>query len=352
MKTVHINASKSYDILIGDGIIANSGEFILQACPNVKKCAVITDDIVDALYGESFVGILQNAGFTVIKYVFPNGEKSKSMQTLTSILNFLGENEITRSDAIVALGGGVVGDTAGFAASVFLRGICFIQVPTTLLAMVDSSVGGKTAVNLNSGKNLAGAFWQPNLVICDCNMLKTLKASTFSDGCAEIIKYGMIADKKLFEFICKNPISENAEYVIEKCVSIKADIVMNDERDTGIRQLLNFGHTIGHAIEKCSNYDIPHGSAVAAGMMIISKGAYECGICKKDFSPEIEKALNKYSLPVGCDFSAQELFDVTLSDKKRSGQFTTLVIPDEIGNCILKKVESEKIFDIIQKGLN
>ena len=127
---------------------------------------------------------------------------------------------------------------------------------------------------------------------------------------------------------------------------------MNDERDTGIRQLLNFGHTIGHAIEKCSNYDIPHGSAVAAGMMIISKGAYECGICKKDFSPEIEKALNKYSLPIGCKFSAQELFDVTLSDKKRSGQFTTLVIPDEIGNCILKKVESEKIFDIIQKGLN
>lgn len=351
MRTVHIDASKSYDIYIGNGILNDAGRLIQKACPNVKKCAVITDDNVDALYADSLEKVLSASGFTVVKYVFPNGERSKTMQTLTGILNFLGENEITRSDAVIALGGGVVGDTAGFAAAVFLRGIRFVQIPTTLLAMVDSSVGGKTAVNLDSGKNLAGAFWQPDIVICDCSVLSTLGRSHFAEGCAEIIKYGIIADKELFKFICNNPISANAEFVVERCVSIKADIVMHDEHDTGIRQILNFGHTIGHAIEKCSGYTISHGNAVAMGMIIISKGAYRQGICKSDISADVYRALQKYNLPVRCDFSARELFEVTLSDKKRSGQFTTVVVSNETGSCKLVKIPTENILGIIEAGL-
>lgn len=351
LKTVHIDASKSYDILIGGGILQNVGEYIKKVCPNVKKIGIITDDIVNELYADNVEQNLIRAGFETVKYVFPNGEKSKSMENLTSILNFLGENHITRSDAVVALGGGVVGDITGFAASAFLRGIRFIQIPTTLLAMVDSSVGGKTAVNLESGKNLAGAFYQPDLVICDYATLSTLKDTVFADGCAEIIKYGMISDKKLFDFISSNPIAENLESVIERCVSIKAEVVMSDERDTGIRQILNFGHTIGHAIEKCSSYEIPHGSAVAIGMVIVSKGAYLCGLCSEDHSQKIKDVLLKYSLPTSCTYSADKLFEVTLSDKKRTGSYTTLVIPEEIGKCILKKVNSDEIYDLIKKGI-
>lgn len=350
MRTVHINASKSYNIYIDNGILNEAGTLIGSACPNIAKCAVITDDNVDKLYSAKLEKALLNAGYDVIKYVFQNGEASKSMQTLTDILCFLGKNEVTRSDAVIALGGGVVGDTAGFAASVYLRGIRFVQIPTTLLAMVDSSVGGKTAVNLPSGKNLAGAFWQPDIVICDCDVLSTLSTEHYAEGCAEIIKYGVIADRKLFDFICDNDIRNNAPFVTERCVSIKADIVMHDERDTGIRQTLNFGHTIGHAIEKCSGFKISHGNAVAIGMMIMTKGAYRNGLCKNDISENICTALRKYSLPVKCDFSAEQLFEVTLSDKKRLGQLTTLVLSDEIGSCFLEKVPCENIFDIIKAG--
>lgn len=352
MRTVHINASKSYDIYIDNGILNKAGSLISKACPNIKKCAVITDDNVDKLYSTELEAALRSVGYDVIKYVFPHGEASKSMQTLTDILNFLGENEVTRSDAVIALGGGVVGDTAGFAAAVFLRGIRFIQIPTSLLAMVDSSVGGKTAVNLDSGKNLAGAFWQPDIVICDCSVLSTLPDETFAEGCAEIIKYGVIADRELFDFICNEQISANAPFVIERCVSIKADIVMRDERDTGIRQTLNFGHTIGHAIEKCSNYSISHGNAIAVGMMIIARGAYKEGLCKNDISSRILTALQKYSLPAKCNFSANMLFEVTLSDKKRTGQLTTLVLSDEIGACFLAKIPSENVLNIIKAGLS
>jgi 3-dehydroquinate synthase len=219
-----------------------------------------------------------------------HGEKSKNSVTYINLLNFLAENHITRTDALLALGGGVVGDLTGFAAATFLRGIKFIQCPTTLLAMVDSSVGGKTAIDLECGKNLAGAFYQPSVVICDITTLDTLSEKIFYDGCAEVIKYGVIASEELFE-ICRDGFKDNIEEIIYRCVSIKRDIVMEDEFDTGMRQLLNFGHTIGHGIEACSKYYITHGTAVAIGMVLITKAAVKMNMCNEEVLVRLEKLI-------------------------------------------------------------
>lgn len=351
METVHVNASKNYDVKIGKGLLANIANELHSVCPNAKKLAIISDDKVYSIYGDILKKNLKNGGYDAISFVFPNGEQSKSTDTFVEILNFLGENEVTRSDAIIALGGGVTGDIAGFCASCFLRGIRFIQIPTTLLAMVDSSVGGKTAVNLKSGKNLAGAFYQPELVLCDTDVLCTLSHTDFADGVAEVIKYGMIKDKALFDFVKNKNISDNLEYVISTCVKIKANIVHRDEFDTGERQLLNFGHTIGHAIEKCSNYMIHHGSAVAVGMIIMSRGAYKYGLCDKDYSSELIKIAQKYNLPTSVPYSAHELYNITLSDKKRNGNLTNIIIPTDAGECTIRKIPSEHLLEIIQKGI-
>lgn len=351
MEIVHVNASKKYDVKIGKGLLANTANEVRSVCPNAQKLVIISDDKVYSLYGGILENGLKSGGYNVIFFVFPNGEQSKSTDTFVDILNFLAENEVTRSDAVIALGGGVTGDIAGFCASCFLRGIRFIQIPTTLLAMVDSSVGGKTAVNLKSGKNLAGAFYQPELVLCDTGVLATLSQTDFADGVAEIIKYGMIYDEALFDFLNNKNISDNLEYVISTCVKIKAQIVHRDEFDTGERQLLNFGHTIGHAIEKCSNYTIHHGRAVAVGMIIMSKGAYECGLCDKDYSSELIKIAQKYNLPTSVSYSAHELYNITLSDKKRNGNLTNIVIPNNVGECTIQKVPSEQLLEIIQKGI-
>jgi 3-dehydroquinate synthase len=213
--------------------------------------------------------------------------------------------------------------------------------------MVDSSVGGKTAVNLSSGKNLAGAFYQPSLVLCDPDTLSTLPSHRFADGIAETIKYALIKDKELFEILKTNDIMEYAEDIIERCVSIKAEIVENDEKDLGIRQLLNFGHTIGHAIEKCSGFKITHGHAVSIGMVIISK-AYG----KSELLDELLALLSKYNLPSSCRFNADELYAASLSDKKRHGGSICIVVPEEIGNCVLKEIPIDELRGFIEKGVS
>ena len=279
-------------------------------------------------------------------------EESKTAETYLSILNFLAENRITRSDMIIALGGGVVGDIAGFAASCYLRGVDFIQIPTTVLAMVDSSVGGKTAINLKAGKNLCGAFYQPIAVYADCETLNTLPEETFNEGCAEIIKYGMICDNDFLDFLQNNSIKDNIEYVIKRCVEIKRDIVNRDEFENGERKLLNFGHTIGHAIEKCSNLSIPHGNAVAIGMAIATKGAFEIGVSDEDFSDILLSILKKNKLPTTCDFSAEELYKASLSDKKRSFDTMSIIVPDKLGVCKIVKLPVEDLQNFIEKGMN
>lgn len=350
MKTVEVDAAVRYNIVIDKGILPKSGDMIKEVT-SAERVAVITDDTVDKLYSDVVMKSLSDAGFETFKFVFPHGEKSKNISTFSSILEFLAESGLTRTDALVALGGGVVGDVAGFAAASYLRGIDFIQIPTTLLACVDSSVGGKTAIDLKAGKNLAGAFYQPKLVIADFETLSTLTDGIFADGMAEVIKYGVIFDKAFFEFLRDNEAKDNLEYVITRCVELKRDIVNADEKEKGVRALLNFGHTVGHAIEKCSGYKIPHGSAVAVGMVIISRAAYKCSFCGENYADIIVSLNKKYSLPVSTDFSASELSSAAMADKKRSGDKIKLIIPEALGNCVIKSVPTSELEKIIGEGL-
>lgn len=349
MKCVSVTASRKYDVLIGGNIIKDGKKFIEEALGGRPRLAVITDDRVDGLHGKTLETAL--SGFDVVKFVFKNGEESKNIKTFGKILEFLAENNITRTDAVVAFGGGVVGDIAGFAASTFLRGIRFIQIPTTLLAMVDSSVGGKTAIDLEGGKNLCGTFWQPSLVLCDYSFLSTLPDEIFSDGMAEVIKYGVIRDRSLFDLLLKENAKKNIEEIIARCVSIKRDIVNEDEKDTGIRAMLNFGHTAAHSIEKLSGFEISHGRAVGIGMVIASKGAEKMGVCKKETTEEIIKAVKLYGLDTECPFSAKDVYSISLSDKKRSGEYITLVLPEETGKCILKKIHIDHTGAFFQSAL-
>lgn len=349
MKSVKVSASRNYEVLIGENIISDSGKYIEEALGGRPRLAVITDDRVNELHGKTLETALSD--FDVVKFTFKNGEESKNIKTYGKILEFLAENNITRTDAVVAFGGGVVGDIAGFAASTFLRGIRFVQIPTTLLAMVDSSVGGKTAIDLEGGKNLCGTFWQPSLVICDYSFLTTLSEEIFSDGMAEVIKYGVIRDRSLFELLLKENAKKNIEEIISRCVSIKRDIVNEDEKDTGVRALLNFGHTAAHSIEKLSGFNISHGRAVGIGMVIASKVAEKMGICKKDTTEEIIKAVKLYSLDTECPFSAKDIYSISLSDKKRSGEYITLVLPERTGICILKKIHIDDIGAYFESAL-
>ena len=289
--------------------------------------------------------------YETVKFVFEHGEKSKNIITYASLLNFLAENKLTRSDAIVAFGGGVVGDLAGFAAATYLRGIKYLQIPTTLLAMVDSSVGGKTAIDLDAGKNLCGAFYQPDIVICDYSLTKTLSKEIFADGCAEIIKYALIKDYDLFCHLKENGEDFDREYVISKCIQIKSDIVAADEFDGGIRQLLNYGHTIGHAIETLSNFSVTHGSAVAAGMAIIARACALKGSCQDSCAGDTIELIKKFNLPVNTGYSSLSLASVIENDKKRKGNNVTLVLPEKTGSCILKKYPVNEISGFISAGL-
>ena len=260
-------------------------------------------------------------------------------------LNFLAQNHITRSDCILALGGGVTGDMAGFAASTFLRGIPYIQVPSSLLAMVDSSVGGKTAIDLPVGKNLVGAFYQPSLVICDLNTLNTLPGSVFCDGCAEVIKYGVLYDADLFAHLESNGLQFDRESVISRCVELKRNVVAEDEFDNSARQKLNLGHTIGHGVEAQSNFTVTHGQAVAIGMAIIAKSR-----CIAIYE-RLVSVLQKFQLPVKTDFTAKQLFTSALSDKKRSGEIVNLIIPEAIGKCNISPIFVDELESLIEEGL-
>lgn len=350
MKTVAVNTGAPYTIYIENGILEKVGAYTRELT-KAQTAVLVTDDIVDALYAERAEKSLQEAGFQTLKFVFPNGEASKNLRVYGEILEFLAEHRVTRTDCIVALGGGVVGDMAGFAAATYQRGIDFVQVPTTLLSCVDSSVGGKTAVDLSAGKNLVGAFYQPRAVLCDPETLHTLSEQIFADGMAEVIKYGAIFSREFFDFLAQNDAKENIETVIERCVTFKRDVVEKDERDLELRGLLNFGHTLGHAVEASSHFSVSHGSAVAIGMVLMARGAYRCGITNADCTEEIIRVLKKYHLPTETEFSAAELYSHALSDKKRDGGKITLIVPRTLGECILYKTDTEKLARVIEEGV-
>lgn len=347
MKIIRVNASKEYDVVIGSGILSSLGE----RCASLfgkSRALIVTDSNVAPLWLQKAKASLENAGIDTLEFVFTAGEDSKSKETLFELLEFAAENRITRSDFAVALGGGVTGDMTGLASSLFLRGIPFIQVPTTLLAAVDSSVGGKTAVNLTAGKNLAGAFYQPSLVLCDTDTLSTLPDCEFANGMAEVIKYGVIFDKELFDKVQSGDVKSDIEKIIARCVELKRDVVAKDEFDCGDRQLLNFGHTLAHSVEKCSSFGIAHGSAVAIGMVIAAKASFALGWSDEDCTEAIINANKNNNLPVECEFSPRMLADASLSDKKRSGGTINFVVPKKIGECVLKKIPVEDLYKIAE----
>ena len=351
MKKITVKASVPYEIIIGKDLLADVGEYCLEALGKACRLCIVSDDNVAPLYMDITKSSLEAQGFDVMTFVIPHGEASKSTDSLVALLEFLAENRLTRSDALVALGGGVVGDLTGFVSAVYLRGIRFVQIPTTLLAAVDSSVGGKTGVDLKAGKNLAGAFHQPSLVLCDYQTLDTLPPKIFADGCAEVIKYGAINDRDFFDML-KEGIKNNIEEVIAACILNKARIVEEDEFDKGTRQLLNLGHTVGHAIEVCSELAISHGSAVAIGMVIVTRAAVSLGICPREDLDELMEILKAESLPTECSYSAVELAKVATADKKRTGSTITLVVPYGIGDSRLMKLPIEELLGFIEKGLN
>lgn len=350
MRSVTVKTSATYEVLIGSGLLQKAGEAVKKVI-SPCKAAIVTDSTVVHLYEETVRQSLTEAGFSVCTFVFPAGEASKNIHTLSHLLEFLAKEEMTRTDLIVALGGGVTGDLAGFGAAVYLRGISFVQIPTTFLAAIDSSVGGKTAVDLEAGKNLAGAFYQPKLVLCDTDVLQTLPEVIFADGIAEALKYGVLGDAALFEKIAGGDFRQDLEEIIETCVSMKRDVVEEDEFDTGKRQLLNLGHTFGHAIEQKSHFQMTHGHAVAIGMHLIAKAAEAKGIAEKGTAAAIAKALEQNQLPKETEFSPAEVAEGTLRDKKRRGGTISFVFPKKIGDCEIVKIPVEDVEELARTAM-
>lgn len=343
MNKVSIKTQKPYEVYIGSGIMSEVGRLLAEIRDPQKVC-VICDRTVGDLYLKGVTDCLLAQGFDTYSFTFAGGEESKSLETAGKIESYLSECKFSRKDIIVALGGGVCGDLAGFAASIYERGIDYVQVPTTVLAAVDSSVGGKTAVNMPQGKNLVGAFHQPCLVVCDTESFKTLPHDVFVSGLAEAIKCGVIGDRQLFETL------ENCSYKIEelvaRCVCLKARIVEEDEKDEGKRAVLNLGHTIAHAVEKLSNYEFSHGEAVAVGLYAMAKAADNRKLADRIFG-----CLTINGLPCMCDIPPQEIAAEIERDKKASGGKIKLVVPLNVGDCAVIETEIEEAKEFIIHGL-
>jgi 3-dehydroquinate synthase len=350
MKTVCVNTQRPYGVQIGHGLLRQTGECLAELTGS-RLAALIADDTVDALYGDIVERSLTQGGFRVARTRFPHGEAQKTLATYGTLLNFLAENRLTRRDTVVALGGGVTGDLAGFAAATYLRGVNVLQLPTTLLAMVDSSVGGKTGVDLSAGKNLAGAFHQPMGVLCDVDALATLPADMLADGAAEALKYGVLRDESLFSLLAAGNWRGETEAVVERCVAMKSEVCAADERETGSRQFLNLGHTFGHAIERCSAYSIPHGHAVAVGMVMAARIAAYLGRCAPACVGTIAAALSANGLPMTTEFPPEMLAQAALADKKRAGDMITLVLPNRIGVCELFTAPVARLAELAAVGL-
>lgn len=349
MKRIQVNTKPSYEVLIGPGVLSESGAYLKGLFPD-SRLAVITDSTVAPLYLETARESLTAAGYTVSTHVFPAGEASKNFVTLSGILEFLASVPLTRTDCLIALGGGVAGDMAGFAAACYLRGIRYVQMPTTLLSAVDSSVGGKTAIDLKAGKNLAGAFLQPSAVLCDTDCLRSLSPEVFADGAAEAVKTGVLCDESLFALFEDGSLTVNPAEVIARCVAYKAGVVERDEREQGERKLLNLGHTIGHAIEKCSGYRIPHGHAVAAGLAIMARSAERQGMTEEPIADRICACLKAQNLPVVTEYPPDMLAEAARADKKRSGDEITIIVPRKIGRCALEKIPVSGLLFTIRAG--
>lgn len=340
---INVKTSQSdYDIIIEKGAFSNLYKYT-EDLTRGKKIFAVTDDNVDSFYGAKICEMFSGCEFK--KVVLPHGETTKSTQYLNKLYSEMAQFKMSRSDMIIAFGGGVIGDLVGFAAATFLRGIKFIQVPTTLLSQVDSSVGGKVAIDLPEGKNLVGSFYPPCRVIIDPELLNTLPRRVFNDGMAEVIKYGAIRDAKLFDMLLGD-IDSCLEEVIQICVNIKKQVVENDEFDTGERMILNFGHTFGHAVEKLCNYTTyTHGEGVAIGMLRITRKSEAMGITREGTSAKLREVLAKYDLVFDdYTFNSEQARDVLLLDKKSSKDTINYIMISKIGEVIIKEIPKTDAF--------
>lgn len=351
MRIVDIPTAAPYRAEIGSGALSLLGVRVRELCPKAERVVLVSDDTVFPLYGERALELLRQEGLEAEAYVVPAGEASKNTDRLVALLNFLTERRLARSDALTALGGGMIGDLTGFAAAVYMRGIAYFQLPTTLLAAIDSSVGGKTAVDLSAGKNLMGAFWQPRAVLCDTDLLETLPVSVFDDGCAETVKTALLFDPALFGLLAGNGRDFDREAVIARCVGHKRDIVLRDEFDKGQRGLLNLGHTLGHAVEACSGYALSHGRSVAIGLSVVCRAAARAGYCDPWLPKEVMRVLRLFELPVGTPQPIETLMPVMLSDKKRAGSLVTVVVPRRVGRCELMPMDDNRLRRFMESGM-
>ena len=345
--TVH--TAKPYEILLERGLLSRAGEECAKLFAPGARVMIISDSNVYPLFGEKVAASLREAGFRVFSCTFPAGEQSKQLSTVEGFYRALAENHFTRSDFVVALGGGVTGDMAGFAAATFLRGIDFVQVPTSLLAQVDSSVGGKTGVDLPFGKNLVGAFHQPRLVLIDPDTLDALPPHFFADGMGEVIKYGCIRDKDLFENLEKQDVKEHLEEVIFRCVDCKRQIVEADALEKGERMLLNFGHTLGHAMEKLRDFQgLSHGEAVGIGMVLLSQAGEKAGLTQPGTAKRIAALLEKYGLPTKTTDTPAELAAAASLDKKTDGDNLHLILLQTIGESYIHTIPTADLLGFLQ----
>lgn len=345
---IPVCASSHYTVTVGQDLLTTSGEWLRELhAPSTVQ--LVTDDTVNALYADTVEHSLSAAGFTVHRFVFLQGEASKTTATLVALLERMAENEITRNDMVVALGGGVVSDLAGFAAAVYLRGIPHVTIPTTLLAAVDAAVGGKTGVDLAAGKNLAGAFKQPLGVLCDTATFETLPEKERRNGMAETIKTAMLCDADLFASLERACVPDLTA-AVARCIRYKAQVVAQDEHDNGLRQLLNLGHTVGHAVERCSDFSLAHGEAVAIGMAVIARAAAKCGLCDADAARRLINALQAHGLPTDNPYAADKLLEAAMRDKKRRGDRLTLIVPRTVGDCMLHDIAVDDLAWWITEG--
>ena len=352
MMTVKVRASKEYNVEIGDGIISRLGEMTKAVCPKAIKALIVSEANVAALYLDTVKAQLEGAGLEVATYVFEAGEKNKNINEIAGMWNKMAEAGFTRTDIVVGLGGGVTTDMAGFAAATFLRGIDVIQVPTSLLAMVDASVGGKTGIDIPMGKNQVGAFWQPSLVLEDTSFLKTLPDDVFTEGMGEVTKYAFIMDEKLMDLLEKQNgnIRDDAavlENVIGMCVSDKAEIINEDETDNGRRQILNFGHTAGHVIERDSGFTKPHGICVAKGMGIFMDACVKAGTLSAEDAKRMKDLLAMYKLPASDEITAEDIVKGAMNDKKKRGNTLSVILVNKIGKAEIKKMTAEEFLKFL-----
>ena len=358
MSVVNVKASRDYKVTIGSGVISQVGTILKDVAPGITKALVVSDTNTKALYADKVKALIEAEGIEVSEYTFEAGEQSKNIDTIAAMWGVMAKAGFTRTDAIVSVGGGVAGDMSGFAAATFLRGIKVVQVPTSLLAMVDACVGGKTGIDLKEGKNLVGAFHQPSAVIEDADFLASLSDEVFTEGMAEVIKYACIMDTELYEILKEHSsegiaIRDNSELmdrIVTKCVSDKAYVIEVDEHDNGLRQTLNFGHTIGHVIERNSHFQLAHGVCVAKGMGIILDAGVAAGRIDKEEADKMKDLIAAYGLPVQDTITPEDAVSGALNDKKKRGNTISLIVVDKIGEAQIVKMTPDDLLAFLKGG--